>query len=167
MKKKVLSVAGLSLFLSLSLTSCHDANKEKSINTEPITFEKEGELYLIRPSGDTLKKLDIEFAESDYEHQTGLMYRDGMEKDQGMLFVYENESQHSFYMKNTYFSLDIIYYDRDSSLVSIQQNALPRDETSLPSEGPAQYILEVNAGLSDELGLEKGDKISFYKKGEN
>ncbi len=163
MNKRILSVAGLSLFLSLSFTSCHDENKEKSIDTEPITFEKEGELYLIKQSGDTLKKLDIEFSETDYEHQTGLMYRDGMEKDQGMLFVYGTENPHSFYMKNTYFSLDIIYYASDSTLVSIQKNAAPRDETSLPSEGPAQYILEVNAGLSDELGLEKGDKISFSK----
>lgn len=164
MKKRVLSLAGLSLFLSLSFTSC-DSNEKKneSIETDPITFTKEGEAFLIKATGDTIKKLDIELAESDYEHQTGLMYRESMEDDQGMLFIYSSERVRNFYMKNTYIPLDIIYYGADSTLVSIQKNTTPRDETSLPSEGPAQYILEVNAGLSDEWGLEKDDRIDFYK----
>jgi len=164
MKKRIVSLATLSLFFSLSFTSCdNDEKKEKSIETDPITFRKEGELYLIKASGDTLRKLDIELAESDYEHQTGLMYRESMEDTQGMLFIYDSERVRNFYMKNTYISLDIIYYEADSTLVSIQKNTTPRDETSLPSEGPAQYILEVNGGLSDEWGLEKDDKMSFIR----
>ncbi|WP_300434054.1 DUF192 domain-containing protein [Christiangramia sp.] len=165
MKRRILNLAALSLFLSISFTSCNDKDsKEESIETDPITFTKEGELYLIKAeSGDTIKKLDIELAESDYEHQTGLMYRESMEDDQGMLFIYESERVRSFYMKNTYIPLDIIYYAADSSLVSIQKNATPRDETSLASEGPAQYILEINAGLSDEWGLEKEDTFSFTR----
>ncbi|CAL67698.1 DUF192 domain-containing protein [Christiangramia forsetii] len=164
MKKRILSLATLSLFFSLSFTSCdNDEKKEESIETDPITFTKEGELYLIKASGDTLKKLDIELAESDYEHQTGLMYRESMEENQGMLFIYNSERVRNFYMKNTYISLDIIYYEADSTLVSIQKNTTPRDETSLPSEGPAQYILEVNGGLSDQWGLEQDDKFSLKK----
>lgn len=164
MKKKVLSLAGLALFLSFSFTSCNDdEKKEESIKTDPIIFTKEGEAYLIKASGDTIRKLDIEFAENDYEHQTGLMYRESMEEDQGMLFIYNSERIRNFYMKNTYIPLDIIYYRADSTLVSIQKNATPRDETSLPSEGPAQYILEINGGLSDTWGLEKDDRIYFYK----
>ncbi len=164
MKKRILSLATLSLFLSLSLTSCGDDDKKQEvIETDPITFTKEGELYMIKASGDTLKKLDIELAESDYEHQTGLMYRESMEDDQGMLFIYDDERVRSFYMKNTYIPLDIIYYAADSTLVSIQKNATPRDETSLPSEGPAKFVLEINGGLSDAWGVEQGDKISFKK----
>ncbi|QYA25480.1 DUF192 domain-containing protein [Gramella sp. MT6] len=163
MKKRILSLAGLSLFISLSFTSCEEDKKEEVIETEPITFTKEGELYMIKASGDTLKKLDIELAESDYEHQTGLMYRENMEDDQGMLFIYDSERVRSFYMKNTYIPLDIIYYAADSTLVSIQKNATPRDETSLPSEGPAQFVLEINGGLSDQWGVEQGDKISFKR----
>ena len=167
MKRRIISLATLSLFLSLSFTSCNEEKKEKTIETDPISFKKEGELYLIKASGDTIQKLDIELAESDYEHQTGLMYREGMKDSQAMLFIYDTEEDRSYYMKNTYFPLDIIYYAADSSLVSIQKNAAPRNESSLPSEGPAQYVLEVNAGLSSEWQLEKGDKFSFTRTSEN
>jgi uncharacterized protein len=163
MKRPILSFTALSLFLSLSFTSCDNEKKVDNIETEPISFTKEGELYLIKASGDTVQKLDIEIAETDYEHQTGLMYRESMEEDQGMLFIYDSEKPRSFYMKNTYIPLDIIYYDADSSLVSIQKNATTRDETYLPSEGPAQFILEINGGLSDQWGIEKEDKMSFQR----
>lgn len=163
MRRRIFSVSALSLFLSLSFISCDEEKKEEAIETDPITFTKEGEAYLIKSSGDTIKKLNIELAETNYEQQTGLMYRESMEDDQAMLFIYDSERIRNFYMKNTNISLDIIYYDADSTLVSIQKNTTPRDESSLPSEGPAQYILEVNAGLSDEWGLEKDDKISFRR----
>lgn len=162
MKKRIISLAAFSLFLSLSI-SCKEDTTEKSIETDPITFTKEGELYLMNATGDTIEKLDIELAETDYEHETGLMYREGMEDSQGMLFIYEDEAVRNYYMKNTYFSLDIIYYAADSSLVSIQKNTTPRSLNTLPSEGPAQYVLEVNAGLSDEWNLEKGDKFTFSR----
>lgn len=164
MKKPIINLAAVSLFMSLSFSACNEEKKDKTIETDPISFTKEGEIYLIKASsGDTITKLDVELAESDYEHQTGLMYRENMKDSQGMLFLYDSESIRSFYMKNTYFPLDIIYYDADSSLVSIQKNARPMDESSLSSEGPAQFILEVNAGLSDEWQLEKNDKMSFKR----
>lgn len=164
MKKPILSIAALTLFLSLSMSSCDEnSKKERTIETEPISFTKEGELYLIKASGDTIESLDIELAESDYEHQTGLMYREDMEDSQAMLFIYEDERIRNFYMKNTYFPLDIIYYAEDRTLVSIQENAIPRDETSLPSEAPARFILEVNAGLAEQWDLQKGDTFSFIR----
>ena len=64
-------------------------------------------------------------------------------------------------MKNTKFALDIIFADKNKKIVSIQKNTTPDDLTSLPSEGPAQYVLEVVAGLSDRLGLEKGDILEW------
>ena len=158
MKKPILGIAGIALLCSLSFSSCEDDKKEETIDTDPITFTKEGEIYLIKASGDTLRKLDVELAETDYEHQTGLMYRESMDNDKGMLFIYDNARTRSFFMKNTYIPLDIIYYGADSTLVSIQKNATPRDETSLPSEGPTQFILEINGGLSDQWGIEQGDK---------
>lgn len=163
MTRNILKYISLQLLLSITLISCdNDAeNKNESIETEEITFTKEGELYLIKASGDTVKQLDVELAESTYEKETGLMYRQSMENDQGMLFIYDNARVRNFYMKNTYIALDILYYASDSTLVSIQKNAEPRNETSLPSEGPAQFVLEVNAGLTDEWNIEKGDKFSF------
>ena len=126
-----------------------------------ISFEKEGEAFLIKSTGDTLQKLDIEFARSAYEIETGLMYRSSMNDNQGMLFVYQNASPHSFWMKNTYIPLDIIYFAEDSTLINIQANAEPRSEENLPSEVPSKFVLEINGGLAERWDLEKGDQISF------
>jgi len=144
------------------LLSCANDSKNSSIDTPEISFQKEGELYLLK-SGDTLRKISIEFAESDYERQTGLMYRKSLGQNEGMLFVYPSEAMRSFYMKNTYIPLDIIFYNKDSAVVSFQENAKPLDETSLPSKVPAQFILELNAGKFKEWNIEVGDKIDFKK----
>jgi uncharacterized membrane protein (UPF0127 family) len=66
-------------------------------------------------------------------------------------------------MKNTKIPLDIIYINADKKIVSIQKNAKPLDETSLPSEAPAKYVLEINAGLSDQWNLQSGDKIDYFE----
>lgn len=150
----------LAFIISGFLFSCGDETKDSSIEVPEIEFKKDGELYLLK-QGDTIKKVDIEIADTDYERQTGLMYRESMEQDQGMLFIYPNEAPRSFYMKNTYIALDIIFYDKDSIAVSFQENAKPLDETSLPSEKPAQFILELNAGKVKQWNIELGDKIDF------
>ena len=87
-----------------------------------------------------------------------------MEANQGMLFVFPDVSVRSFYMKNTEFPLDIIYIGANQKIVSFQKNAQPYNESSLPSEAPAKYVLEINAGLSDNMGLQVGDSISFNRK---
>lgn len=156
----------LSLALcSLLLFSCKEEDREpEEIETgESFEFTKEGELSLIKPDGDTIQELDIEFAESQYEKETGLMYRESMEDNQGMLFIYQEEAPRSFYMKDTYIPLDIIFYSADSTAVSFQENAEPMNETSLSSGEPAQFILEINAGLVEEWNIEEGDKIYFVK----
>ena len=107
--------------------------------------------------------LDIELAESVAEIQYGMMYRKSMDRNMGMLFIMGSEAPRSFYMKNTYVPLDIIFINDDMKIVSIQKNAKPLDETSLPSEGPASLVLEVKGGLSDELGLVKGQKIRWNR----
>lgn len=142
--------------------SCADEAKNTSINTDEIQFTKEGELFLLK-SEDTIQKLDIEFAETSYEQQTGLMYRKSMEANQGMLFIYSEEAMHSFYMKNTHIPLDLIFFGKDSTIVSFQENAKPLDETSLPSKVPSQFILEVNAGKVKQWNLTEGDKMLFTR----
>ncbi|WP_420320064.1 DUF192 domain-containing protein [Flagellimonas sp.] len=154
------------VFLSLSfivLSSCKTESK-KEIKTERIKFTKEGELTISSVEKDSiLASFQIEIAETEYETQTGLMYRDSMEEDQGMLFVFDDVAMHSFYMKNTEIPLDIIYIDENLKIASFQKNAKPFDETGLSSGVPIQYVLEINAGLSDKLGLSVGDSISYNK----
>jgi len=147
----------------LLITSCK-TDAEKAIKTETIAFTKEGQLTISEAENETiLTQLDIEFAEREYEIQTGLMYRNTMKKNQGMLFVFPDNDVRSFYMKNTNIPLDIIYVNSEFKIVSFQKNAKPLDETSLNSRLPAKYVLEINAGLSDTWGLSEGNIVAFTR----
>ena len=150
----------LSLFVPYG---CKD-KKETRVLTKEVTFTKEGTLRLQKASNDSIiASLDIEIADDNYQTETGLMYRKSMETNQGMLFIFEEEQPRSFYMKNTEFALDIIFINSLKKVVNIQKNAKPYDESTLPSEGPIIYVLEVNAGLSDQWNLEKGDLAEWSK----
>ncbi len=154
------------LFLSLAVlfASCREKTG-KAIKTDAVTFTKEGTLTIYKAQTDSvLTTLDIEIAESDYETETGLMYRKGMAENQGMLFIFPDIRQHYFHMKNTEFGLDIIFMDEDRKIVSFQENALPYDEKLLPSQVPAKYALEINAGLAEKWLLEIGDSVEFTKE---
>ncbi|MBO0321870.1 DUF192 domain-containing protein [Muricauda sp. CAU 1633] len=152
------------VFISLFvLISCKTESK-REIKTETIAFKKEGDLSILKVGTDSIiSHFDIEIADTDYETQTGLMYRASMEENQAMLFVFPTEAMHSFYMKNTEFPLDIIYIDGNQKIASFQKNAQPYDESGLTSKVPIKYVLEVNAGLSDQIGLQVGDSISFTR----
>ncbi|WP_422105645.1 DUF192 domain-containing protein [Winogradskyella sp.] len=155
--KYSLLVAALSLFFS-----CKEDKTSKTEDKVIVSFKKEGVLELKKAVSDSIiKTLDIEIADNEYETQTGLMYRTELGIQQGMLFIFPDVQMRSFYMKNTKIPLDIIYIDEDKRIVSFQKNAKPFDERSLPSEVPAKYVLEINAGLSDEWQLEVGDRIEF------
>jgi len=86
-----------------------------------------------------------------------------MADNQGMLFIFPDEQMHSFYMKNTEISLDIIFLKSDLTIASFQENTQPMNETGLSSQVPIQYVLEVNAGLAQKWLLEVGDKIEYLK----
>jgi len=126
-----------------------------------IEFKYEGDLQIIDSIGTLKKGFQIEIADNDFEQQTGLMYRKQMDTDKGMLFIFEEIKVRSFYMKNTYIALDIIYIDTDNTIINIAKNTEPLNETSLFSDAPTKYVLEINAGLSEKWGVKKGDKISF------
>jgi uncharacterized protein len=151
-----------SIFLLLSVSACKD--EKKVINQTEVNFTKEGELTIFKITTDSTNvKLDIEIADTDFDIQTGLMYRSSMKNNQGMLFVFNDVQERSFYMKNTQIPLDLIFIDDNKAIVSFQKNAKPFDETSLPSNIPAKYVLEVNAGLVDSWPISVGDSISFHE----
>lgn len=151
--------------IALSFNYCKENKQQTPSSQVTIPFKKEGVLTLIKKGTDSvLGKLDIEIADTEYETQTGLMYRTELKPNHGMLFIFPDVNYRSFYMKNTKIPLDIIYIDENNVVVSIQKNAQPFNEASLPSEAPAKYVLEVNAGLSDSWQLEKGDFIKFKRE---
>lgn len=152
------------VFVFLSVALLTNCKEEKTISTDKVVvnFKKEGTLHIYKSNSDSIiQTLDIEIADNEYETQTGLMYRNKLEINHGMLFIFPNNDYRSFYMKNTKIPLDIIYIDEDKNIVSFQKNTKPYDETSLPSNAPAKYVLEINAGLSEEWQLEIGDRIEY------
>jgi uncharacterized membrane protein (UPF0127 family) len=104
------------------------------------------------------KTYTLEIADEDEERQMGLMHRDAMPADRGMIFVFPDEAPRGFWMKNTRIPLDILYLDRHGRVVSAHRME-PFDLRSTPSEGPAKYAIELNAGELATTGLRRGDTI--------
>lgn len=110
--------------------------------------------------------VQVEIADTDAKREAGLMYRESLPENKGMLFIFDYEAPHGFWMKNTYFPLDIIWIDKDKRIVDIKANAslckeicenfFPRDK--------ALYVLEVNAGFAERHKIKIGDKVSFDAK---
>ena len=161
---KTLKFYGVFLILAFVMLGGCKEEQKKVIKTEAITFTKEGELTIYKEGSDSvIVKYNIEIAESDYETQTGLMYRESMELDQGMFFIFPDVLFHSFYMKNTKIPLDLIFIDDKLRIASFKENAQPMDETGLSSEVPVQYVLELNAGQCKQYSLAVGDRIAFIR----
>tara|TARA_R110000868_G_scaffold21640_9_gene89794 strand:+ start:12550 stop:13041 length:492 start_codon:yes stop_codon:yes gene_type:complete len=149
--------------IALCTISCKDENKNP-IKTEPIAFKKEGDLTIYKAKTDSIvASFEIEIADTDYETETGLMYRKSMKSNRGMLFIFPDVAMHSFYMKNTEIPLDIIFIDANMRIASFQENAEPYNENGLSSQVPIKYVLELNAGLAEKLLIEVKDSISFKK----
>ncbi|MCJ7816420.1 MAG: DUF192 domain-containing protein [Candidatus Aenigmarchaeota archaeon] len=106
----------------------------------------------------------VELARTPDEHSRGLMGRQFLSQDSGMLFVFPDEGVYPFWMKNTQIPLDIIWLDSNRSIVFIKRNAQPcgTGECSTINPGKsARYVLEVNGGTSDRISLREGDKAAF------
>lgn len=107
----------------------------------------------------------VEIADTDEKRARGLMFRDAMPSDAGMLFIHDREEPQAYWMKNTRIALDILYFDSQRRLVSQQRNVPPCSAgnacPSYPSRAPARYVLELNAGEAEKLGLQDGAELHF------
>ena len=107
---------------------------------------------------------DIEIADDTEERREGLMYKENLESDKGMLFIFNNSSNHSFWMKNTLIPLDIIWIDEDLKINWIEENVENCEKDPCPSyipEGNSKYVLEINAGLVKKHGFKINDKVKI------
>jgi uncharacterized membrane protein (UPF0127 family) len=102
----------------------------------------------------------VEMAVNDAERQKGLMYRKELPEGQGMLFDFQHEQETSFWMENTYISLDIIFIRADGRILRIAENTEPLSQKLIPSGGPIRGVLEVIAGTTRKLGIAVGDKVA-------
>jgi len=113
---------------------------------------------VVTPSGDEIR---VEVVADFESRQRGLMFRESLDEDAGMLFVFESEMMLGFWMKNTLIPLDILYIDNDRRIVDIQtmQPCEADPCPSYPTSTPARFALEINAGKAEDLGLKIGDEL--------
>ena len=106
------------------------------------------------------QRYSVEVADDESERERGLMFRDELAADHGMLFVHESEEPQAYWMKNTHIPLDILYFDSQLRLVSQQRDvppcALGNGCPPYPSNAPARYVLELNAGQAERMNLSEG-----------
>ncbi|WP_425493871.1 DUF192 domain-containing protein [Dyella silvatica] len=110
------------------------------------------------------QRFSAEFATDDASRERGLMMRTELAADHSMLFVFADTDQRSFWMKNTLIPLDILFFDADRKLVSMQLNALPCKAdpcATYPSDKPARYVLELAAGTAGRIGVRAGDELKI------
>lgn len=124
---------------------------------DPVTFARD--FLEVVTTDNRSWTFHVDLAVTPQQRSRGLMFREAMADDEGMLFLFDREAPRSFWMKNTYLPLDIIFLDRHGVIVSIAADARPLDETTIPSGAPAAGVLEVLAGTSRRLGLEPGDRV--------
>ena len=101
----------------------------------------------------------VEIANNDATREHGLMDRRYMAADHGMLFEFDREAPVSFWMKNTYIPLDMIFISRAGVVTGIAANAEPLSERLIPSGGPCYGVLELNGGVAASIGVKPGDKV--------
>ena len=110
------------------------------------------------------ERFGVEIADNQDKQALGLMFRDEMPADQGMLFIFPNEAPRSFWMKNCRIALDIMYFDKDLNMVSASLDAQPCRVSrcpAYPSIAAAMYVLELNAGTAEKLGVGPGSRMSL------
>jgi uncharacterized membrane protein (UPF0127 family) len=107
----------------------------------------------------------VEIADDAAEQIQGLMFRDHLAADAGMLFDYGQERLTAFWMQNTLIPLDMIFIGADGVVKNIHVNARPMDTTSIPSKFPVRFVLEIAGGRSQEIGLAVGDKMDHPSVG--
>lgn len=139
--------AVLALILTLPLAACAKGPATPSI-------ELNGKSY------------SIELAEDDASREHGLMDRASMPEDHGMLFVFQDDAMRAFWMKNCKFAQDMLFFDDSRKLISVQRNvpACTADPCPAYSSGaPARYVLELNAGQADKIGVSPGDVLTIRR----
>ena len=119
-----------------------------------------GPVVVLHPPGREVT-IRVEIARTDEERTRGLMYREHMDADAGMIFLFPAAEPLSFWMKNTYIPLDMIFIGADQRVVGVVENAEPRTLTSRKVEGRSRFVLEVNGGLTAQIGLRPGSPVEF------
>lgn len=127
---------------------------------EPETAVAEASVVLSPPGTDPVS-VKVELATTPDERRLGLMHRQHLDADAGMLFLFDAPAPLSFWMRNTYIPLDMIFIKQDLTVLGVVENAEPLTDTSRNVPGLSQYVLEVNAGFARAHGIAAGTTVRF------
>lgn len=114
---------------------------------------------VIEGKADACYRFDVWLATTTAQQRRGLMFVRELPRFAGMLFLYGEDAVLSFWMKNTYIPLDILFIRADGSVANIVKNTEPLSLASIPAAEPVRYVLELNAGVTDALGIEPGSRV--------
>jgi len=125
-------------------------------------FEKD--VLIINASEHACYRLDIYLAMNNRQRARGLMHVRSLPQTTGMLFVYESDDYLSIWMKNTYIPLDIVFARADGSVSSIEYDAEPLSLRSMQSLEPVRFVLELNAGVAENLSIDRYSRLEWEPK---
>lgn len=111
----------------------------------------------------TVHTFSVEVMRTAEDRARGLMHRKSLPEKNGMIFDFGRNVIARMWMKNTYIPLDMIFIRNDGTISNIERNTTPHSTEVLSSEGKVRYVLEINAGLSDQLGISRGDVVKLPK----
>jgi uncharacterized protein len=134
-------LAAFVLVLMLPLAACSDEGR--------LTIESRGGTH----------SFSVEIVDTPETRAQGLMYREALAPDTGMLFDFKESRPVSFWMRNTLIPLDMIFITAEGLVANVHAQARPHDPTSIPSDGPVMFVLEIPGGRAAELGIAAGDKV--------
>ncbi len=143
------------------LNACGEPEKKKKPENKGRVLEYTNTLSFLDNNRNEVSTLRFVKADDPSERNQGLMDVHSMPADAGMVFYFDTEEPQSFYMMNTPLSLDIMYVNADSVIVNIYKSTTPFSSKTLPSEKPAKYVIETNAGYSISNDIKEGMKVRF------
>lgn len=132
----------------------------KSRGEIPPPFVLDRGVVVVESTGGP-QRFKVEIAAKANEQQRGLMYREALAEDEGMIFLFSHQKVQSFWMKNTWIPLDMLFIDEDLVVRGIVENAEPLTTTSRKIDVPTRHVLEVKGGLTRKLGIVAGAKVTF------
>ncbi|MCC5995339.1 MAG: DUF192 domain-containing protein [Oceanicaulis sp.] len=150
-------LAGAMSALILLAGACAHARADPTAPDAVVAFGGPDRVVIETAGGPV--EFTVEVADTEETRQRGLMHREELDPDAGMLFDFEREQIVSIWMENTLIPLDILYIRRDGRIVKIISNARPLSRRQLLSDFPVLSVLEINGGRAAELGIEPGDVV--------
>jgi uncharacterized membrane protein (UPF0127 family) len=146
----------LALFVAGAPAACKSPAAQKEAATGPGPTAG-----VVVDTGDRQVTFRVEIARTEAEREQGLMYRQKLDADAGMLFLFERAFPQTFWMKNTLIPLDMLFISTDHKIVGIVANAEPLTLTTRGVRTPSQFVLEIGGGLAAKLGIREGQQVQF------